>query len=270
MGKQKAIDELEDYFSNPNKNDPFVILVVDELDQLCTRKQNILYHLFDWPNRTGSRILILSIANMMDLPERVMMSKIQSRLGLRRLHFQTYSFNELRIIVESRISHLSIFDESGLDLIARKVAAISGDARRVLDLCRRALDIAEQEKEKNNDNNEICVEMKHVQKALSEVFSSDKVYAINDVSEQEKIFLESLIESFVNDNEEAFYEPVYLNHIEKCRFYNLGVVPTMSEFIEIADSLYSKRIILIEKNELDINARISLNCSIEEVRFFLK
>ena len=269
--KQSAIDGLEDYFSNSDSKDPFLVLLVDELDQLCTKKQNILYHLFDWPNRPKARIVILSIANTMDLPERVMMTKIQSRLGLRRLPFQAYKYEELIQIVNSRIEHLDLFEDNGIILISRKVAAISGDARRVLDLCRRSLDIAEQQTTNEQSiDKQLKVTMSHVTCALNEVFSSDKVYAIADCPEQERIFLQSLKQEFsCNDSEVAYFGDVYAHHRSKCLFDKI-YVPTVSELIDIAKSLYAKRLILIEKNKLDTKSKISLNVSVYELDFHLR
>ena len=47
------------------------IILVDELDALITKKQTLLYNLFDWPCHQNSRLLVISIANTMDLPERM-------------------------------------------------------------------------------------------------------------------------------------------------------------------------------------------------------
>ena len=45
-----------------------------------TRKQDVLYNLFDWPTKPNSKLVVLAIANTMDLPERVMMNRVSSRL----------------------------------------------------------------------------------------------------------------------------------------------------------------------------------------------
>ena len=45
-----------------------------------TRKQDVLYNLFDWPTKPRSKLIVLAIANTMDLPERVMMNRVSSRL----------------------------------------------------------------------------------------------------------------------------------------------------------------------------------------------
>ena len=47
------------------------VVLIDELDALVTQKQTLLYNLFDWPCHQNSRLLVISIANTMDLPERM-------------------------------------------------------------------------------------------------------------------------------------------------------------------------------------------------------
>lgn len=51
-----------------------------QLDLLWTRKQTVLYNLFDWPTRANAGLIVLAVANTMDLPERIMMNRVSSRL----------------------------------------------------------------------------------------------------------------------------------------------------------------------------------------------
>ena len=44
------------------------VVLVDELDLLWNRKQSVLYNIFEWPNNKFSKLVILAIANTMDLP----------------------------------------------------------------------------------------------------------------------------------------------------------------------------------------------------------
>lgn len=39
-----------------------------------------MYNLFDWPTHKKARLVVLTIANTMDLPERIMMNRVSSRL----------------------------------------------------------------------------------------------------------------------------------------------------------------------------------------------
>ena len=71
---------------------------------------------------------------------------------------------------------LKAFDEDAIQLAARKVAAVSGDARRALDICRRSTEIAELLSKKMLKD--VLVGMSHVDEALQEMFSSPKIVAI--------------------------------------------------------------------------------------------
>lgn len=55
---------------------------MDELDQLVTPKQDVVYNFFNWPTMAGSKLVVIAVANTMDLPERVMTGRVRSRLGL--------------------------------------------------------------------------------------------------------------------------------------------------------------------------------------------
>ena len=71
---------LDRYFSSADSNKLPTVLLADELDLLWTRKQTVLYNLFDWPTRQHAKLIVLAVANTMDLPEKVMMNKVSSRL----------------------------------------------------------------------------------------------------------------------------------------------------------------------------------------------
>jgi origin recognition complex subunit 1 len=71
---------LDRYFSSADDNKLPTVLLADELDLLWTRKQTVLYNLFDWPTRQHAKLIVLAVANTMDLPEKVMMNKVASRL----------------------------------------------------------------------------------------------------------------------------------------------------------------------------------------------
>jgi len=144
---------------------------MDELDQLVTTKQDVVYNFFNWPTLVGSKLVVLAVANTMDLPERVMSGRVRSRLGksivalnffsiylrnvifcragMIRINFQPYTTPQLEKIVQTRLQSAkeglegkdkeqSVIAPDGIKFAAMKVSSISGDARRVLDICRFA------------------------------------------------------------------------------------------------------------------------------------
>ena len=70
---------LDKHFSSP-VDKVTTVLLADELDLLWTRKQTVLYNMFDWPSRQHARLVVLAVAITMDLPEKVLMNKVASRL----------------------------------------------------------------------------------------------------------------------------------------------------------------------------------------------
>ena len=148
-----ALGLLEREFERPSPRRVPCVVLMDELDQLVTKNQSVMYNFFNWPGLRHSRLIVLAVANTMDLPERTLSNKISSRLGLTRITFPGYTHEQLQSIISSRLSHVpgQIVDPDAIQFASRKVAAVSGDARRALDICRRAVEIAENEVVENAD-----------------------------------------------------------------------------------------------------------------------
>ncbi|KAK9447797.1 P-loop containing nucleoside triphosphate hydrolase protein [Limtongia smithiae] len=142
-----ALRFLDNEFNNPKLITKPVVVLMDELDQLVTKSQDVMYNFFNWPSLPDSKLIVVAVANIMDLPERTLSNKISSRLGLARIQFAGYTHQQLQIIIEDRLKHIpgSIVLPEAVEFASRKVASVTGDARRALDICRRATEIAEQE-----------------------------------------------------------------------------------------------------------------------------
>ncbi|NWI64952.1 CDC6 protein, partial [Todus mexicanus] len=129
---------------------PMVLLVLDELDQLESKGQDVLYTLFEWPRLPRSRLVLVGLANALDLTDRGL-----ARLGARPagspqlLHFPPYTREQLSTILSDRLGQQEagdpVLDAAALQFCARKVSAVSGDARKALDICRRAVEVVELE-----------------------------------------------------------------------------------------------------------------------------
>ncbi|EJT97446.1 P-loop containing nucleoside triphosphate hydrolase protein, partial [Dacryopinax primogenitus] len=140
----EALRRLVGYFERSGKRGPeagcFVVLM-DELDQLITTKQDVVYNFFNWPTLPSSRLVVLAVANTMDLPERVMAGKVRSRLGMERINFAPYTRDQLKEIVLSRLrggilQAEELMHPDAVQIAAMRVAGVSGDARRILDISR--------------------------------------------------------------------------------------------------------------------------------------
>jgi origin recognition complex subunit 1 len=56
------------------------VVLMDELDQLLTAKQDVVYNFFNWPTLKDSQLYVIAVANRMDLPQHLA-AKVKSRLG---------------------------------------------------------------------------------------------------------------------------------------------------------------------------------------------
>ena len=200
---------LENYFSEPNERKPLVVLM-DELDQLATKKQNVMYNFFNWPTYQHSHLIVIAVANTMDLPERLLSNKISSRLGLRRIQFVGYTFDQLGTIIRHRLDLLTkqnkrkvVVDSDAVGYASRKVASVSGDARRALAICRRAVEIAEEEYLKNAPATELNelevaeqtyrVQIDHISRAINETINSPVAQFLSSLLFAAKLVLRAVI-----------------------------------------------------------------------------
>jgi len=153
-GAQKAVEKLVTTKGKP------ILLFLDEMDQLGdVNNQDVLYTLFEWTFTPGSRLVMVGVANALDLTERIL-PRLQAKAQRkpRTMNFAPYSQAQLLDILSHRLSTSStpsssadpsspappaLVDTSALLFCAKKIAAVSGDARKALDACRYAVEMVE-------------------------------------------------------------------------------------------------------------------------------
>lgn len=140
----KPQEKLSEFFSSRSAK-PVTVLLIDEIDYLVTKSQAVVYQLFDWPLLAESKLVLLTISNTMDLPERLM-PRVASRLGLARLNYLPYSHEQIRKVILERLEDVKatqVFSDDSIKLVSRRVATSSGDIRKALHICRRAIELRE-------------------------------------------------------------------------------------------------------------------------------
>ncbi|KAF5725484.1 origin of replication complex subunit 1B-like [Tripterygium wilfordii] len=202
VGWKKALHLLNERFSEGKKigkeDDRPCILLIDELDLLVTRNQSVLYNILDWPTKPHSKLIVIGIANTMDLPEKLL-PRISSRMGLHRLCFGPYNYQQLQEIILSRLKGIDAFEKAAIEFASRKVAAISGDARRAIEVCRRAAEITDYRIKKaksigNPTSAEKCiVGMSEVEAAIQEMFQAPHIQVMKSCSKMSKVFLTAMV-----------------------------------------------------------------------------
>ncbi|KAI8074523.1 P-loop containing nucleoside triphosphate hydrolase protein [Gongronella butleri] len=252
-----ALDLLDQRFNRRDSETKTTIVLMDELDLLVTKNQSVMYNFFEWPNRPMSKLIVVAIANTMDLPERMLHNKISSRIGLTRINFQAYTHQQLYEIVESRLKGIDTFESDAMEFAARKVSAVSGDARRALDICRRAVELVEADKG--------SVTINVVNRAIKEMFSSPAVAFIQSCSLHQKLFLISVMQRIrqlgVGETE---FGDIAQHHLQTCKWHHLEP-PSTSDLMRVCESLGQARAILVEGGRFDLTMRVTLNFSEEDI-----
>ncbi|GIY77466.1 origin recognition complex subunit 1 [Caerostris darwini] len=274
IASQQACNLLEKRFTEKGPKKDAVVLLVDELDRLWTRKQTVMYNIFDWPSKPSSKLIVLAIANTMDLPERLMMNRVKSRLGLSRITFQPYNFRQLQEIIMNRIQELKVFDPDAVQFVARKVAAVSGDARRALAICRNATEIVEKGDLKGSKftpskKQKILVGMEHVDEAIQQMFSSPVIAFIKSSSKMTKLFLEGMLNEFTRTGSEETTLLKVSNHIDTiCKFEGIRP-PSSSIILTICVRLAASHVVLVDDFRNDIHMKLRLGVDPDDVNYAL-
>ncbi|KAI3380452.1 hypothetical protein SNEBB_001678 [Seison nebaliae] len=129
-------------------NFPHVFLMIDEVDVLYTKKQDAIYNIMTWAQLDNSKFSLIIISNTVNLPERILALRNNSRTGSIRIEFTTYNDQELKDIIMTRLNSVAKqrklcgelpLNKDALQLITKSVALSAGDARKVLSITSKVI-----------------------------------------------------------------------------------------------------------------------------------
>ncbi|KAI1367148.1 P-loop containing nucleoside triphosphate hydrolase protein [Xylaria arbuscula] len=137
----------------PRKKSTSVYLVVlDEIDHILTLDLESLYKVFEWSMQKTSRLVLVGIANALDLTDRFLPRLKSRNLKPELLPFLPYSAAQIKAIITKRLkglvpegSPLPFIHPAAIELCSRKVSSQTGDLRKAFEICRRAIDMVEME-----------------------------------------------------------------------------------------------------------------------------
>lgn len=131
-------------------------MVLDELDHLETGDQEVLFKIFQWAFVKNSNLILVGIANALDLTDRFLPRLRGNNLKPQELAFAPYTAEQITQIITYRLRSLAgtendpsapvpLIHPAAIQLCAKKTAANTGDLRKALDICRRAVEVVEEE-----------------------------------------------------------------------------------------------------------------------------
>ncbi|KAI9717542.1 MAG: hypothetical protein M1812_004683 [Candelaria pacifica] len=149
-------EHLQEIFAQ-GKGAPVYLVILDEIDHLLTLDLESLYALFEWSLQRSSRLILVGIANALDLTDRFLPRLKARNLKPQLLPFLPYTASQIASVITTRLrsqtpitppgqaDSIPFIHPAAIQLCSRKVASQSGDLRKAFDICRRAIDLVEAE-----------------------------------------------------------------------------------------------------------------------------
>jgi cell division control protein 6 len=137
------------------RKQPYLV-ILDEIDHLLDVDLELLYQLFEWSLQKKSSLVLIGIANALDLTDRFLPRLRSKGLKPQLIPFMPYSAAQVGSVVTSRLKSLMPADSESADYVpfihptailflSKKVAAQTGDLRKAFAICIRTLDLIESE-----------------------------------------------------------------------------------------------------------------------------
>ncbi|CAG9771394.1 unnamed protein product [Ceutorhynchus assimilis] len=283
-------DNLSAFEKHLKKKHKTILIVLDEIDQLETKNHSILYTIFEWPSHPNSKMILIGIANALDLTDR-MLPRLKARCELqpKLLHFAPYTKEQIVDIFTSRLKAagvLDVFSPVALQMLAGKVASISGDVRRALDIGRRVVELIDENKKGDilksveNSTNELLDAQDCKKVNLQEVFSIlNHVYGtsqnLTDDNEetfplQQKIIICSLLLMLRKaKNKEITIGKLHEVYSKVCSKRNLTAVD-QAEFVGLCSLIETRGILKVSGRKEPRMHKVTLEWNENEVLEALK
>ncbi|KGN47092.1 cell division control protein 6 homolog B [Cucumis sativus] len=271
------------------------LIIADELDYLITKDKAVLHDLFMLTTFPFSRCILIGIANAIDLADRFLPRLQALNCKPQIVTYRAYSKEQILKILQQRLTRLPfvVFHSQALELCARKVAAVSGDMRKALCVCRNAIELLEVEikassKELNHDDacdtsappepvkrsESQIVRLDHMAVALAKTFKSPAVETIQSLPQHQQIILCSVVKLVRGGKKDTTIGELNKSYIDMCKstlippvgsleLSNMFTVLNDQGLLKLGQSRDNKtRRVLLKVDEADVTF------ALQGIRFF--
>ncbi|KAK1320940.1 hypothetical protein QJS10_CPA03g01876 [Acorus calamus] len=276
-GTCSPFQQLQDLFSQNKQSysGKMMLIVVDEMDYLITRDRAVLHDLFMLTTLPLSRCILIGKPRI--------------------ITFRAYTTDQILIILQQRLAALAhdVLDPQALELCARKVAAVSGDMRRALSICRSAVEMLEIEVKDSLDFPNLfqsektstgqlapvsesfaskdvnIVRFDHMAMALSKAFKSPVVETIQSLPQHQQIILCTAAKCYQQGKKEMTVAELNKVYSDTCKS---ALVPAvgMLEFSNMCRVLGDQGLIKLSQSREDRLRRVTLKIDRNDVVFALQ
>ncbi|RVX73859.1 hypothetical protein B0A52_02749 [Exophiala mesophila] len=156
-GRQTTKTSLSRLFTSEGPNKTMSVVLMDEIDALVSSDCELLYNIFEWAMHPSSSLVLIGIANALDLTDRFLPRLKQKNMQPQLLPFLPYSAQQISSIISTKLRSLlpaevcatsdfvPLMHPAAIQLSGKKIASQTGDLRKAFSLVRQAINRVEQE-----------------------------------------------------------------------------------------------------------------------------
>ncbi|KAK8931308.1 hypothetical protein KSP39_PZI016736 [Platanthera zijinensis] len=268
------LQHLQSLFSQSSSiSRTMLLIVIDEMDYLITKDRATLHDLFMLTTFPFSRFILIGIANAIDLTDRFLPGLKSRNCNPFVVTYCAYSRYQIVEILQQRLETLGyrVFQPLALEYCARKVAAASGDMRKVLDVCRTAVEVLETElRDCATKEQADSVTFDHMDAALSKAFKSPKLDILQSLPQHQQIILCSLVKLFNSSKKNATtIGELNKSYLEACKSASVPAVGSL-EFTDMCRVLAVQGLLKLGQSKEDRLKRVTSQIDVSEISFALK
>lgn len=229
-----------------------LLLVLDEMDSLLTKDQQVLFELFLLVQHAASfstNLMIVGIANALDFTDKFLPRLRRNGLNPHKLAFLPYTWTQIRDVVTAKLATLDnprFFHPMAVQLCCKKASAVTGDLRKALDICYQAVDAVEREWMAQATPFAVPevrpVLISHMAKVCALAFGVSTASKLELLNMLQKLVLCVLSRFALGSVHEfySFYRGIVADYGE-----NLVATLKRSEFLEVVAALESQAVVLL-------------------------
>lgn len=215
--RKKTFDDLYQALLAKSEVDSLVV-VLDEMDFLITKDQQVLFQLFHCASHLKSstlqtKLIIIGISNALDLTDKFLPRLRSNGFNPHSLQFLPYTAEQIKHIIVSRLSSLTESDKENsithtplmhpgaIQMCCKKCATVTGDLRKAFDICYKSIELVEQQARQKPGFDSLTLEsapkvlISHVAKVCASTFGDSSEQKLDNLNLLQKAVLCCLFNS---------------------------------------------------------------------------
>lgn len=250
-----------------------VVVVLDELDSLITRDQQVLFQLFNCAQfqRLPTKLIVIGISNALDLTDKFLPRLKSNGLDPQALQFLPYTASQINQIIIHKLkllvdedkenipaSGIPIMHPMAVQLCCKKSASVTGDLRKAFDICYKAIELVEATTQDQNYTPHTApkVLISHIATVCNHAFGNDTALRLSNLNLLQKAVLCCL---FAYQISHTTYSTTSLNDLfdfyskQTKKVDNLITRLRKGEFLEIVGALESSSVVTLNNSLIKPN-----------------